>query len=114
MDAERMFTHTQRVIIERTRKDLVRHLLRPITVVFWKTSDGLVGIASFCVDGTGRDAGPLASISTGPVIAGDGYSVDAADGSPLAEGVPFVYAAQVARLAALRSHRETDRPRVGA
>lgn len=114
MDAEHLFTYTQRLVIERMRKDLSRHLLRPITAIFWTTSDKLVGIASFCIDGTGRDAGPLASILTGPVIAGGGYSVDAADGSPLVEGVSFVHAAQVARLAALRSHREPDRAQVGA
>jgi hypothetical protein len=114
MDAERLFTYTQRVFIERMRKDLSRCLLRPITVIFSVTSDGLVGVASFCADGTGRDGGPLASILTGPGIAGDGYSVEAANGSPLAEEIPFVYAVRVARRAALRSHCEPDRAQAGA
>jgi hypothetical protein len=110
MDAERLFTYTQRLVIERLRKDLSRRILRPITVIYWAPSDRLVGIASFCIEGAGRDAGPLASILTGPGIAGEGYAVDAGDGSPLAEGVSFAHAEQVARLAALYAHRNSATP----
>lgn len=103
------FTYTQRLIIERMRKDLTHCLLRPVSVVYWAPNDGFVSVASLCVEGTGQYTGPLASILTGPGIAGDGYATEAADGSTLATGVRFPDAAKIARLAAIRSYPALSR-----
>lgn len=109
MTTQSPFTYTHRIVIERMRKALGRQLCRPVTVEYGRPAEGLVFDASFRIeDARGRARKPLASILTGPGIGGDGYSVLAADGTPLANGIRFHVAAQMAGFAASRlSHIAT-------
>lgn len=95
------FTYTQRTVLERVRKAMNRHASRLVTVNYGATDDGLVFAATLCL--SGPTDSPLVTILTGPGIGGDGYAVLAADGSTLANGVPFHIAATVAQSAACRA-----------
>ena len=85
------------------RKALGLQFCRPVTVEYGRPVEGLVFDALFRIEhARGRAPKPLVSILTGSGIGGDGYSVLAADGTPLANGIRFHVAAKMARFAASR------------
>ena len=108
MQLQSSFNDRQRADIESLRKELARRIQRTVTADYGQTECGLYHDAALCVEslpaGSWGHPGPLVSILAGPGVTG-GFTVLAADGSPVVEGVALGHAVQAARFEAVRRYR---------
>jgi len=110
MEHQSIFTDTHHAAIDVLCRDITRRVQRTVVADYGHTDDEGTHDVALCVDslpaGAWGTPGVLVSILTFPDVARSGYSVLAADGSLLADGVEFMEALGTAKLAAVRQYRK--------
>lgn len=110
MEQQSIFTNTHHATIGALCRDLTRRVQRTVVADYGHTDDGGEHDVALRVDslpaGAWGSPGVLVSILAGPNVTRYGYSVLAADGSLLADGVEFTEALTTAKFAAVRQYRQ--------